>query len=133
MRVPVRRADPDRACPHEDFAANVEVSRLTDPCPCGHEHIGTCLAGNGRSVPPIFCGCEIVMPVKGYSADVTIRCAQCDEPFRFIGMPAGLLPDRPACDPAETEARLPIRPASSDPDFGLGIPGFAVRYRETST
>lgn len=27
----------------------------------------------------------------------------------------------------ETELRAPLRPASADPDFGLGIPGVAIR------
>lgn len=95
--------DPDRACPHEDFTARVEVNRLT--------------AEEGG-------------PITGYSADVRVCCAHCDEPFRFIGMRAGLDPRAPACSVDEAEARLPIRPASSDPDFGLGIPGFAVQVRE---
>ena len=96
--------DPDRPCPHENFAAFVDVQRLTasddDPT------------------------------VVGYSAEVTIHCVDCAEPFRFVGMPAGVLPNRPACSVDEREARLPIRPASSDPDFGLGIPGFSVRFHE---
>lgn len=32
----------------------------------------------------------------------------------------------------ERELHAPIRPASSDPDFGLGIPGFAIRFYDTS-
>lgn len=95
--------DPDRACPHENFAAHVDVGRLAA----------------GDDDPTIV----------GYVAEVRIACVDCDEPFRFIGMPAGALADRPACSPNETEARLPLRPASSDPDFGLGLPGFAVRFR----
>jgi hypothetical protein len=77
--------DPDRACPHENFACVVEVNRL-------------CATEGG--------------PVDAYSADIRVRCADCDEPFRWIGPAAGL---------------SPLRPASSDPDFGLGIPGFAIR------
>lgn len=96
-------ADLDRACPHEDFEAHVDVNRLTS-------------AEDG--------------PVTGYSADIRISCLDCDEPFRFIGVPAGLLPSRPACSVDEQELHVPIRPASSDPDFGLGIPGFAVRFSE---
>lgn len=92
--------DQDRACPHEDFVANVAVNRL-----CSVE------AG----------------PVDAYSADVTVRCADCDEPFRWIGVPAGLMPSRPMVSVDETELRAPLRPASSDPDFGMGIPGFAIR------
>lgn len=98
-------ADPDRACPHEDFEAHVDVNRLT--------------AEEGG-------------PVTGYNADVQISCIDCDEPFRFIGVPAGLLADRPTCGVDERELHAPIRPASSDPDFGLGIPGFAIRFYDTS-
>lgn len=99
------RVNPDRACVHEDFAAFVDVARIT--------------ASDGDHI-------EVV----AYAVDLRIDCAVCGEPFRFIGMPAGVLPARPACSVDETEARLPIRPASSDPDFGLGIPGFAVRFHE---
>lgn len=94
-------ADPDKPCPHEDFDASVEVSRLTG---------------------------EDGGPVTAYSAGIRIRCAQCGEPFRWIGVQAGLKPDRPMVSVDETELRAPARPASSDPDFGLGIPGFAVTW-----
>ena len=94
--------DPDRACPHLNFAASVEVNRLTD------------VEGG---------------PVTGYSADITVQCADCGEPFRWIGVPAGMSPARPMCSADEAELHAPIRPASSDPDFGLGIPGFAIGYR----
>lgn len=96
-------ADPDKPCPHEDFDAVVEVNRLTSE-PGG--------------------------PVTAYSADIRIRCAQCGEPFRWIGVQAGMRPDRPMVSVDETELHAPIRPASADPDFGLGIPGFAVRWRD---
>lgn len=95
--------NPDRACPHMDFDAVVTVNRLTK-------------TDDG--------------PVNAFNAEITIRCAHCNEPFRFIGCPAGLQPNRPCVSVDETELRAPIRPASSDPDFGLGIPGFAVTYRE---
>jgi hypothetical protein len=94
--------DPDRPCPHENFAAAVEVNRLAE------------VEGG---------------PVTGYSADITVRCADCDEPFRWIGCPAGLSPAQPMVSVDEATLRAPIRPASADPDFGLGIPGFAVGYR----
>lgn len=73
-------------------------------------------------------GASTPTPIDAYHADVRIRCDDCDEPFRFIGAPAGVMPNRPCVSVDETELRAPIRPASSDPDFGLGIPGFAVRY-----
>lgn len=95
-------ADPDRACAHEDFEASVEVNRLT--------------ATDGG-------------PVTAFSADIRVNCADCGEAFRWIGVPAGMKPDRPMVSVDETELHAPLRPASSDPDFGLGIPGFAVRMR----
>ena len=94
------KIDPDRACPHEDFNAFVAVNRLT-------------ATDDG--------------PVEGYSADIKVECRDCGEPFRWIGVPAGLDPRQPAVSIDETELRAPLRPASSDPDFGLGLPGFAVR------
>jgi hypothetical protein len=94
--------DPDRACPHENFAAEVDVNRLMD-------------GDNGR--PDV---------VIGYNADVRVRCADCDEKFRWIGVPAGLMPSKPMVSVDETELRAPLRPASSDHDFGMGIPGFAM-------
>jgi hypothetical protein len=99
----VKAADPDRACEHPDFGASVEVNRLyADP--------------DG--------------PIDGYMADLRIWCAACKEKFRFNGVPAGAMPNRPACSVDETELHVPIRPASADPSFGLGIPGFAVRFVE---
>jgi hypothetical protein len=96
--------DPDRPCPHEDFAATVEVNRLqrsdTDPT------------------------------VTGYFADIRVECTQCGEPFRWTGVEAGVSPARPMCSVDETELRAPIRPASADPDFGLGLPGYSIGYRE---
>lgn len=93
-------ADPDRPCPHENFDAVVAVNRLQ--------------AGDGGAV-------------EAFSADIKVNCRDCGEPFRWIGAPAGLLPTQPCVSVDETELRAPLRPASSDPDFGLGIPGFAIR------
>ncbi|WP_439947213.1 hypothetical protein [Streptomyces sp. BBFR109] len=54
----------------------------------------------------------------------------CGEPFRWTGVQAGVSPRQPMCSVDETELRAPLRPASADPDFGLGLPGFTVNYRE---
>lgn len=94
--------DPDRACPHENFTASVEVNRLT--------------ASDDDAV-------------IGYSADITVNCIDCGEPFRWTGLQAGLSPQRPMCSIDETVMSAPLRPASADPDFGLGLPGYAVTYR----
>ena len=101
----VEGADPDRACAHEDFSANAGIARLS--------------AVEGG-------------PITAYSVELRVECARCREPFRFMGVPAGMLPNRPACSLDELTLNIPIRPASSDPDFGLGIPGFAVTFRERS-
>ena len=103
MSDPAVTADPDRACPHEDFDASVEINRLAE---------------EGETSP------------HAYSACIKAWCKACGEPFRWIGVQAGLSPARPMCSVDETELRAPLRPASSDPDFGLGIPGFAVTWRE---
>jgi len=94
--------DPDRACPHATFSAVVDVSRIT--------------ASNDDPT------------VIGYSASIWVACVDCTEQFRWIGVPAGASPCHPVCSSDETELRAPLRPASSDPDFGLGLPGFAIRY-----
>jgi hypothetical protein len=93
-------SDPDRPCPHQNFAANVAVNRLTD--------------ADDR-------------PIVGYTADITVNCAECGEPFRWCCPDAGSRPDRPTTSVDQTELRAPLRPASSDPDFGLGLPGFGIR------
>jgi hypothetical protein len=98
-------ADPDRACPHERFEAQVNVNRITSSDQPG-------------------------APVAAFMADITVWCADCAEPFRWIGVQAGLMPGRPMVSVDEAELHAPLRPASSDPDFGLGIPGFAVRWQE---
>jgi hypothetical protein len=95
----------DRACEHPDFMATVEVIRRTET--------------EGG-------------PISAYTTSIRINCVACDEPFRFIGVQAGDMPGRPMCSVDEAELRAPIRPASSDPDFGLGIPGFSVRFKEPS-
>lgn len=100
---PRGQADPDKACLHEDFDVFVGVHRLT-----------------ASDTDPT---------IVGYTADVKVNCRDCSEPFRWIGVPAGSSPKRPACSVDETELHAPLRPASADPDFGLGLPGFAVNYR----
>ncbi|WP_019060006.1 hypothetical protein [Streptomyces prunicolor] len=100
---PVTRSpDPDRPCPHDNFDAYIDVNRVTATDPT----------------------------VVGYHADIKVNCRDCREPFRWTGVPAGMSQRHPACSVDETELRAPLRPASADPDFGLGLPGFAINYRE---
>jgi hypothetical protein len=93
-------ADLDKACPHPDFAVMAEVARITE------------FEGG---------------PAIAFHADLTVSCAECGEQFRWSGVPAGLAAGHPTVSVDETELRAPIRPASADPDFGLGIPGFAIQ------
>lgn len=92
--------NPDKACDHPDFLTEVLVIRLTAS------------AGGG--------------PVIGYTADIQAVCAACGERFRWMGLPPGVAPDKPTCSVDQYTLRAPLRPASSDPDFGMGIPGFSV-------
>lgn len=101
------RANPDQACPHMNFAVNVDIQRLTRS-----DHDPT---------------------VVSYFADITVQCEDCEEPFRWNGVRAGLSPSRPMCSVDETELRAPLRPASADPDFGLGLPGFSIGFRPGPT
>lgn len=96
-------ADQDRACCHPDFVANVEVARITKS--------------------------DDDQAVIAYSATITVACMACGERFRWTGVPAGLLPTQPTCSVDETELIAPCRPASADPDFGMGIPGYSIRCR----
>ena len=93
-------ADPDRACEHPNFEAQVEVNRLS--------------AVEGG-------------PINAYSADIQVACVECGEKFRWIGVPAGLSGGHPMCSVDESVLSAPLRPASSDRDFGLGIPGYAIQ------
>jgi hypothetical protein len=52
------------ACEHKNFAAKVAVARLTD--------------NDGSKV-------------VGFNAEVAISCAECGQPFQFMGLPAGYL------------------------------------------
>lgn len=48
--------------------------------------------------------------VAAFIADVRIACLQCDEAFRFLGVPAGVRFDGPAVSIDELELRAPIEP-----------------------
>ena len=95
--------NPDRPCPHRDFTAEVAVNRIADP----------------PDSPP-----------TAYIADITVSCADCGEPFRWTGVRAGVSFNHPMVSVDERELHAPLRPASADPDFGMGLPGFAIGYRE---
>lgn len=74
-------------CRHNQLRAQVSVSRLSDK--------------EGG-------------PITGYTADVTIVCAECNIPFRFIGVPAGYDFATPRVSIDGTELRAPIEPAEHE-------------------
>ena len=50
-------------------------------------------------------------PITGYTADIKILCAECNLPFRFIGLPAGNHFSEPRVSIDGQELRAPIEPA----------------------
>ena len=83
----------------------------------------------GRLLPGGADESDMAVPPTSYVAEVRVNCAVCDEPFRWIGVEAGMNPRKPTVSIDDLELRAPLRPASSDPDFGLGGIGYAVRMR----
>lgn len=76
-------------CVHEHFQAAVSVNRL-------HDELGN---------------------MTRFTAEVEVRCSDCDEPFVFEGLPAGLLLDQPTVDMMGTQLRCPIRPLTEGIDL----------------
>ena len=72
-------------CRHKDFFASFNVARITDD--------GT-----------------VEGAVSAYYADISIKCLECETPFHFVGLPAGLSYRQPMCDPFAIELRAPIMP-----------------------
>ena len=75
----------DQDCLHLHFKARVDVARLSK------KEGGT---------------------VTGFCADVSIVCADCGLPFRFVGLPAGSHHSEPRVSVDGTELRAPIEPAT---------------------
>lgn len=83
-------------CPHFNFKADVRVGRLTEAD-------------------------EIT--IKAYTADVTIACADCGQPFRFLCSVAGSRPDQPTVSADALELRAPLEPAYVTEILGIPILG----------
>lgn len=50
-----------------------------------------------------------------FMADVTVKCADCDKPFLFVGLEPGLNMRGPTVSIDGTEARFPIAPEGVEP------------------
>lgn len=77
------------ACDHQEFAAEVNVGRLTS---------------------------EEGGPVTGYTADVRIRCVRCGKPFQFLGLQPGVDTHGARVSIDGLEARLAISPEGAQPN-----------------
>ncbi len=68
---------------------------------------------------------------KGFMAEMTVKCAECDEPFKFLGLPLGLNMHGAAVDPTLTEARIAIAPLSESEKKRYkvmqGVSGFNIK------
>jgi len=77
------------------------------------------------------CNCNVanIEDVGRFMIDVTVKCAQCGVPFRFIGLPAGLDMNGASVSIDACEARLAIAPKDEViPELEGGKPsGFSVR------
>ncbi len=67
--------------------------------------------------------------VGRFAADITIKCADCGEPFRFLGLPCGIDLNGAAVSADGTEARLAIGTAETVANIidGACPVGFTVR------
>lgn len=72
------------SCPHMNFAASVQVGRLTE---------------------------DDEVTVKAYVADIRVKCADCDQLFRFRHNAFGSSPDFATVSVDSEEMRAPIEPA----------------------
>lgn len=87
-------------CKHMNFRADVAVNRLT----ASEDDSDT---------------------IVGYSADIKIRCTECDTPFEFIGLGVGMMPTEPMCSFNFQEARMPIKPKGEN--MPMDLAGFKLR------
>lgn len=86
-------------CVHMNFKAHVAVGRLQ--------------AG------------ETDATIVGFTADVTVECADCGHPFEWVGIPMGYSPMHPMCSVDGLEARMPLMPKGVP--MRTDLAGFTIR------
>lgn len=98
-------------CPHVDQRVWAGVARL--------------LADDAQMTDPA------IPPAIGYHLDIRVWCADCGEPFVFVGdqLPVGLSPAHPTVDVEGTTLAAPLRPIQYPEEWGLNRPGYGVRVR----
>jgi hypothetical protein len=68
-----------------------------------------------------------ILDIKRFTADVTVKCADCGLPFEFIGPECGFSYEGPTVNPSAQELRIPIRPKGCEILPGIkGPAGFKV-------
>jgi len=77
-----------------------------DPEPTDRQDPATCPHQGFRADVAVNC----LQDTGKFIADIRIRCVQCDEAFRFLGVPAGLRFDAPSVSIDEVELHAPIEP-----------------------
>lgn len=87
-------------CPHENFAANVEVNRLSK--------------GEGGAI-------------ESYSCDVTVKCHDCGMPFRFCIDDVGLQHGKVMVAPNGQELRVYVEPSDGSLQGKAKPPGFRIQ------
>lgn len=82
------------SCAHRNFRAQVNVNRLTE---------------------------DDEVTVRGFSADIEIKCVDCGLPFRFICSRAGSSPREPCVSVDALELRVPLEPAHVTEILGIPV------------
>lgn len=67
-----------------------------------------------------------------FNADVTIKCAECGIPFRFLGLPMGMNLQGAAVSVDGLEARLAILPQARVPGPLEGFTGYSIGVRHNA-
>lgn len=90
---------PEPACPHVALTGSLEISGQVD------EH----------------------QDVQGFNASVRVWCADCEEPFVWMGVEPGLSPQFPMCDASGQQLNAPLKPINAAEGFGEGLPSYHLR------
>lgn len=75
------------------------------------------------------CVCNVgrIEDIGRFMVDVTIKCADCGTPFKFLGLPLGMDYNSACVSVDGTEARLAIAPKGEAVPPIHGVEGFSIR------
>lgn len=66
-----------------------------------------------------------------FVADITIECAYCKLPFRFLGLPMGMNYDGATINVDGTELRAGIAPYGQSPPPVAGVSGYKINLGDS--